>query len=126
MDGGILLAAFGIVISVFFWAGHGEFPRNLWTVISLALILLLVTLAYQALWIFGNGDSAGLRWARLHLVNFDGRRPNRRERAVRMAASWLSVLPCGLGLFWALMDEENLTWHDQISKTFPSPVDARR
>jgi hypothetical protein len=23
-------------------------------------------------------------------------------------------------LFWALVDEENLTWHDHISKTFPT------
>src|SRR6202041_3046551 len=27
----------------------------------------------------------------------------------------------GLGLVWALVDEENLTWHDHISKTFPTP-----
>jgi len=24
-------------------------------------------------------------------------------------------------LVWALVDEENLTWHDHISKTFPTP-----
>ena len=33
--------------------------------------------------------------------------------------SLLSACP-GLGLVWALVDEENLTWHDHISKTFPT------
>jgi len=27
----------------------------------------------------------------------------------------LSMASAGLGLVWALVDEENLTWHDHIS-----------
>jgi hypothetical protein len=26
-----------------------------------------------------------------------------------------------LGMLWALVDEEALTWHDHMSKTFPTP-----
>ena len=26
----------------------------------------------------------------------------------------------GLGLLWSLADEESLTWHDHMSKTFPT------
>jgi hypothetical protein len=51
-------------------------------------------------------------------VNFDGQRPTQRERLQRFAWSAVSVLPAGLGLLWALVDEENLTWHDHSSKTF--------
>jgi hypothetical protein len=29
----------------------------------------------------------------------------------------------GLGMFWALMDEEGLTWHDHMSRTFPTVQD---
>jgi len=32
----------------------------------------------------------------------------------------LSLCSLGLGLVWALVDEESLTWHDHISKTFPT------
>ena len=32
------------------------------------------------------------------------------------------VLPAGLGLLWALVDEESLTWQDHISHTFPTPI----
>jgi uncharacterized RDD family membrane protein YckC len=61
-----------------------------------------------------------MRFAGLHLVDFDGRRPDREQRAIRQVAGLLSVLSAGLGLVWALVDEENLTWHDHISKTFPT------
>jgi uncharacterized RDD family membrane protein YckC len=57
----------------------------------------------------------------LRLLNFDGRPPTREQRMLRLGASFLSVLSAGLGLLWALVDEESLTWHDHISQTFPTP-----
>ena len=30
----------------------------------------------------------------------------------------LSVLPVGLGLAWALFDDNRLTWHDRLSQTY--------
>jgi hypothetical protein len=54
-------------------------------------------------------------------VDFDGRRPDREQRRMRLVAGLLSLSAAGLGLVWALVDEENLTWHDHISKTFPTP-----
>jgi hypothetical protein len=38
-----------------------------------------------------------------------------------MFGSFLSYTVGGLGLVWALVDEEQLAWHDHISKTFPTP-----
>jgi uncharacterized RDD family membrane protein YckC len=79
------------------------------------------------LFVLASGDTAGLRWVQLRLVDFDGRRPNREQRAQRMAGEMLSVIAAGLGLLWSLVDEESLTWHDHISKTFPSPdIQPRR
>jgi hypothetical protein len=43
-----------------------------------------------------------------------------------MAAGLLSLLPAGIGFWWALLDEEHLTFHDQISGTFPSPDERAR
>jgi uncharacterized RDD family membrane protein YckC len=78
---------------------------------------------YRLLWALGNGDSPGMRAMQLRLVDLDGRRPNRRQRFLRLVSGWLSVLAAGLGLFWALADEESLTWHDHISRTFPASRD---
>ena len=81
----------------------------------------MIGLSYKLLCANVKGDTPGMRFARLRLVNFDGRIPSRRQRLIRQAASVLSLLALGLGLLWALVDEENLTWHDHISKTFPTP-----
>jgi uncharacterized RDD family membrane protein YckC len=81
---------------------------------------ILMALFYRSLFCLGNGDTPGMRFAGLRLVDFDGRKPDRDQRGVRQVASLLSLLSAGLGLVWALVDEENLTWHDHISKTFPT------
>jgi len=90
-------------------------------VLILAAGVALIAQFYRTLWMLAKGDSPGMRFARLRLVNFDGREPTRKQRAIRQAASVLSVCAMGAGLLWALVDEENLTWHDHISKTFPTP-----
>jgi uncharacterized RDD family membrane protein YckC len=83
-------------------------------------VAAIMVLLYRALWCLGNGDSFGMRTLQLRLVDLDGRRPNRRQRFLRSFSGWLSALAAGLGLFWALADEESLTWHDHISRTFPT------
>ena len=80
----------------------------------------VIALFYRLLWCIGNGDTPGMRFAGLRLVDFDGRVPDRERRGMRQVAGVLSVISAGLGLVWALVDEENLTWHDHISKTFPT------
>jgi uncharacterized RDD family membrane protein YckC len=124
IDAGIVFASLGVFAGVFFFAG-GHWEQNPAAWAAGAVIAALITMVYQLFWALSNGDSAGLRIAELELVNFDGRRPDRGERLARILASWLSFLPGGLGLFWSLVDEETLTWHDHISKTFPTPRATR-
>jgi uncharacterized RDD family membrane protein YckC len=57
----------------------------------------------------------------LRLINFDGNRPSREERLLRVLVSIVSFASLGVGLLWCLFDEEKLTWHDHITKTFSSP-----
>jgi uncharacterized RDD family membrane protein YckC len=87
----------------------------------LIAVAVVVALFYRSIWYFANADTPGMRFAGLQLVDFDGRRPDREQRGLRQIASLLSLVAAGLGLVWALVDEENLTWHDHISKTFPTP-----
>ena len=83
---------------------------------------------YAVLWFFYKGlygvcgsDTPGMLWTHLELVNFDGEAPDREQRIFRMVGGVIGLLSAGLGLVWSLVDEEQLTWHDHISKTFPSP-----
>jgi hypothetical protein len=33
-------------------------------------------------------------------------------------AMMLSVAPIGLGVMWAIFDEDHLSWHDRLSQTY--------
>jgi uncharacterized RDD family membrane protein YckC len=56
----------------------------------------------------------------LRLVDFYGNPPSRALRYQRALASFISFLAAGIGLIWALVDEDALTWHDHMSSTFPT------
>ena len=119
-DASLIAIALGLFLAIFYISGG----RVVFTKSSLILfggVIAAVVFLYRMLWCLGGGDTPGMRFAGLRLVDFDGRRPEREQRTIRLAASMLSIVSAGLGLVWALVDEENLTWHDHISKTFPTP-----
>jgi uncharacterized RDD family membrane protein YckC len=118
-DGSLILVATGVVLVVFL-VGGGEMVFNRDTVPFLAGVVAVLALFYRILWGIADGDTPGMRFAGLRLVDFDGRKPQREARLLRQAAGLLSLGSLGLGLVWALVDEESLTWHDHISKTFPT------
>jgi hypothetical protein len=39
-------------------------------------------------------------------------------------ASFLSAASLGLGYAWCFLDEDQLSWHDRITKTHLAPVSA--
>ncbi len=114
----IALALFGII----FRLAGGSFVVDSKTAPIFLMAAAGVVIFYRVLWCLANGDSAGQYWTHLRLVNFDGQRPTRTQRFYRLASGLLSLLAAGIGLLWSLVDEETLTWHDHISKTFPTPV----
>ena len=119
VDGSLILAGVGVFLTIFFFSG-GQVALDRQALSFIIGVTAVIALFYRALWCLANGDSPGMRFAGLRLVDFDGRRPDREQRGIRQVASLLSLLSAGLGLVWALVDEENLTWHDHISKTFPT------
>ena len=118
-DLGMISIGLSIFLALFFVSG-GVLAFSKENAPFFVGVVVLLTLFYRALFCLGNGDTPGMRFAGLRLVDFDGRRPDRDQRSVRQVAGLLSLLSAGLGLVWALVDEENLTWHDHISKTFPT------
>ena len=119
VDAAMIAIAVGLFLMVFFLSG-GQISFTKQAFLLAAGIVGAVAFTYRLLWCLGNGDTPGMRFAGLRLVNFDGKSPDRDQRLLRLGASVLSAAAAGLGLLWALVDEEHLTWHDHISKTFPS------
>jgi uncharacterized RDD family membrane protein YckC len=119
MDGGLVLAGTAMFLTVAFMAGVDFGTVGNWLILPAAMASVVAVL-YRGLWCLANRDTPGMRFAGLRLVDFDGRTPRREHRIVRQFAGLLSLLSAGVGLIWALVDEESLTWHDHISKTFPT------
>ena len=109
--------AFGIVM--FRYEG-GQLSFDKHVIPFFLLAILTVPLFYKLLWTFAGHDTLGMRWAGLRLVDFDGNAPSHERRYQRFFGSLISFLAAGIGLIWALADEDRLTWHDHISSTFPT------
>jgi len=118
-DLGIGLVGVGLYVGTFRMMGE----QLVWTpqmMLSCLAAALVISLFYRVLYCLGNGDTPGTRWAGLRLLDFDGRIPSRQQRFQRLAGGCVGVVAAGLGLLWALFDEERLTWHDHMSQTFPT------
>ncbi len=109
----LALEAFGYI----FFRINGTIPE-LRTLAELAIGLLAVLWpAYQYGFLVFTGTTPGLRLTRLQVTRFDGTLASRSLRRWRVLASLLSCFSLGLGYAWCFMDEDQLSWHDRITKT---------
>ena len=60
----------------------------------------------------------GMRYAQLSLCTFDEQMPTREQIKERLKSMLISVLPLGLGMLWSVFDEDQMSWHDRLSKTY--------
>ena len=81
--------------------------------------------AYQYLLLVYSGATPGLKLAKLELQRFDGEPAPRRVRRWRVLASVLSGVSLGLGYAWCFLDEDQLCWHDRITRTYMAPRKTR-
>ena len=120
LDFSIVMIANAVFLLTFHFCG-GEFDKiNAGVAMGFGGAFLCIALFYGLLWVLAGSETQGSRWIGLRLINFDGSPIDRRERAIRFAAASLSFFSAGLGVLWSLADEEGLTWHDHMSKTFPT------
>jgi uncharacterized RDD family membrane protein YckC len=120
VDLAFTMLALGVFLATFYAAGF-EIVLVKETIPYYLAAGVMISLFYRALFCIGNVDSPGNQWTGLELRNFDGRRPSRGQRWIRLMGGFVSFIAAGIGLLWALVDEERLTWHDYMSKTFPTP-----
>jgi uncharacterized RDD family membrane protein YckC len=119
LDSAMIAIGCGIFVAIFQVFG-GSVRVDTFDLGVLSSALILITLFYGFLFAFSGRETAGQSWAELRLINFDGLPPDRTSRFLRFLGCWLSFCACGIGVLWSLLDEENLTWHDHMSKTFPT------
>jgi uncharacterized RDD family membrane protein YckC len=79
---------------------------------------LLVAMVYQTLFLTLADATPGMKFAGISLCTFDGQIPTPAQLRSRLGALLLSVVPMGLGVAWALFDEDHLCWHDRLSRTY--------
>ena len=119
VDGLIMCLGCVVGLGIFSYAG-GTVSFDKHSLPFLILVLAAVAFFYKALWVFAGRDSFGMQRAGLRLVDFDGNPPSQHKRYLRLCGSIVSLMAAGIGLFWAFVDEDGLTWHDHISSTFPT------
>jgi len=114
-----VLIAIAVLVPAFMAASKSSFshPTRLMEVSAL-LVFLAAGLLYHGLFLMLAGFTPGMKYAEIALSNFDGHEPTRRQLRSRLGALMLSLVPVGLGIAWALFDEDHLSWHDRLSKTY--------
>jgi uncharacterized RDD family membrane protein YckC len=80
--------------------------------------LVMIGVLYKLLFYTLATATPGMKYARISLCTFRDESPSRAQRCGRLGALLLSLLPVGLGVVWALFDEEHLSWHDRLSRTY--------
>lgn len=93
-------------------------PPSLRVTAELAAALwALLWPAYQYAFLVFSGTTPGLRLTKLAVTRFDGSPASRSLRRWRVIASLLSAISLGLGYAWCFLDEDQLSWHDRITRT---------
>ena len=82
----------------------------------LQLFLWLVTGAYFVWCWTKTGQTLATKTWKIKLVNQLNVNLNKRQAMIRYALASASILACGLGFIWALVDKDRLFLHDRLLK----------
>jgi uncharacterized RDD family membrane protein YckC len=80
--------------------------------------LVVIGLLYHAFFLIVTLSTPGMMYAGIGLCTFENEHPTREQLRGRLAALLISLLPVGLGMAWVIFDEDHLSWHDRISRTY--------
>jgi uncharacterized RDD family membrane protein YckC len=116
IDFGCLLFAYGGFLMLFGSLG-GQFTLSKLNAAVYATTFAIVYLQYFALFTTFGGTTPGMMMRGLQVVSFSGEPPTPRQMLLRSAGYMLSAGTFFLGFLWAMWDEDELTWHDRLSRT---------
>jgi len=116
IDSCCLLFAYGGFLMLFGSLG-GQFTLSKLNAAVYCMTFAIVYLQYFALFTIFGGTTPGMMMRSLEVVSFSGEPPTPRQMLLRSAGYILSAGTFFMGFFWAMWDEDELTWHDRLSRT---------
>ncbi len=119
VDWAIVLMASGVFTMIFLKLAN-ELPRTRFAAGLAMLIPCFFWGAYQYIFLVHAATTPGMQMAELGMETFDGGPMTRRLRRWRALAMLISCMSVGLGFVWAMVDEDELCWHDRITRTYVS------
>jgi uncharacterized RDD family membrane protein YckC len=91
-------------------------PGSLFAKLFFAYLLIFGYFFFGWFWTHG-GQTLGMRAWKLEVITLNGQSINWTQALFRYIYSIISWMPLGAGYLWMLVDKNNLTFHDRISKT---------
>ena len=113
-----VIAALSLLFFVAVLVVRGWLPLDLKAGGYYGAAVFLIGFVYKLAYALAGRLTPGLAGAGLGLVGVYGQRPPLGMRLKRAVGGVISLASAGLGLLWAICDQETLTWHDYISNTF--------
>mgnify|MGYP002401229551 CR=1 FL=1 len=121
IDAGCLLFAYGGFLTLFGSLG-GQFTFSKLSAAVCVTTFVIVYLQYFALFTVFGGTTPGMMLRGLQVVSFSGEPPAPRQMLWRSVGYMLSAGTFFMGFLWAMWDEDALTWHDRLSRTYLCPA----
>ena len=124
IDAVCLLFAYGGFMALFSSLG-GQFSATKLNTLVYVATFAVVYLQYFALFTIFGGTTPGMMFRGLQVASFSGAPPTQRQYLLRSLGYVLSATAVFAGFAWSWWDEDHLTWHDRISRTYLSSPATR-
>jgi uncharacterized RDD family membrane protein YckC len=123
IDAGCLAFAYGGFLALFSSLG-GHFMLTKLSATVCFFTFAFVYVQYFGLFTVFGGSTPGMMFSGIQVASFTGDTPTSRQYMLRAVGYLLSAGTFFLGFLWVLWDEDGLTWHDRLSKTYLARIES--
>lgn len=123
VDAACLAFAYGGFLALFGSLG-GHFTFSKLSAAVCFFTFAFVYVQYFALFTIFGGTTPGMMVRGLQVASFSGENPTAKQYLQRALGYMLSAGTLFLGFIWAIWDEDALTWHDRLSRTYLTMPEA--
>jgi len=123
IDAVCLAFAYGSFLALFGSLG-GHFTLSKLSAAVCVFTFAFVYVQYFGLFTVFGGSTPGMMLSGLQVASVTGDVPTPRQYLLRATGYILSAGACFLGFLWVFWDEDGLTWHDRISRTYLTGVET--
>jgi uncharacterized RDD family membrane protein YckC len=124
IDAVCLVFAYGGFLALFGSVG-GQFTFSKLSAAVCVATFAIVYLQYFALFTVFGGTTPGMMFRGLQVASFSGEAPTPRQMLLRSLGYIVSAGTFFMGFLWAWWDDDGLTWHDRLSRTYLSSPRTR-